>query len=283
MLPETHEITPTEISAASHCATRPKTDSFVSEFQVLLYIWYNCPVSNRPPDVYACTAHAWRVRVRQKLNDTFQYSMWHITFTWRVDRIGYCLIQVYLLAHWFSATRHRPISWVAILSLTIIGKFWYLHCQVSSVTVSVCRNLHPHNNSTASSHIRCGHPRRANLIRYYPLESFRVVMWSCYEDHHSTDNLPWWHMQGTSYINKRWDKWTLIGKFKGGIVFVYAACPADLLSSSVACPRNVNSSRNMTCGTMTCEMNNLEIKWRFFFFFFLSPDVIICGWLGSMH
>lgn len=167
-----------------------------------------------------CTAHAWRVRVRRKLNYTFQDWMWHITFTWRVDWMGYCRIQVYLLAHWFSATRHRSILWVATLSLTIIGRFWYLHCQVSSVIVSGCRYLHPHNNSMVSCHIRCGHPRRANMIRYYPSESFRVVMWSCHEDHHSTDNLPWWHMQGTSYINKCWDKWTLIGRFKGGIVSV---------------------------------------------------------------
>ena len=36
-------------------------------------------------------------------------------------------------------------------------------------------------------------------------------------------------------------------------------------------------NKNMTCGNMTCEMNNLEIKFVF------SPDVILCGWLGSKH
>ena len=35
----------------------------------------------------------------------------------------------------------------------------------------------------------------------------------------------------------------------------------------------------MTCGMMTCEMNNLEIRVKFVF----SPDVILCGWLGSKH
>ena len=143
-----------------------KTDCFVFEFQVLLYAWYNCPVSNRPPDVYVCTSHACSVRVRRKLNYTFLDWMWYITFTWRVDWLGYCRIQVYLLAHWFSATRHRSICWVATVSLTIIGRFWYLHCQVSSVIVSGCRYLHPHNNSMASCHIRCGHPRRANMSCY---------------------------------------------------------------------------------------------------------------------
>ena len=38
-------------------------------------------------------------------------------------------------------------------------------------------------------------------------------------------------------------------------------------------------SKNMTCGTMTCEMNNLEIEWKFVF----SPEVSLCGWLGSKH
>ena len=30
---------------------------------------------------------------------------------------------------------------------------------------------------------------------------------------------------------------------------------------------------------MTCEMNNLAIEWNFVF----SPNVILCGWLGSKH
>ena len=30
---------------------------------------------------------------------------------------------------------------------------------------------------------------------------------------------------------------------------------------------------------MICEMNNLEIEKKFVF----SPDVILCGWLGSKH
>ena len=29
-------------------------------------------------------------------------------------------------------------------------------------------------------------------------------------------------------------------------------------SSRVECPRNINRLKNMTCGMMTCEMNNLE-------------------------
>ena len=150
----------------------------------------------------------------------FQDSRWHITFTWRVDWMGHCRVQVYLLAHWFSATRHKPICLEATLSLIMIGKFWYLHCQVSSVTVSGCRCLHPHSSSMASCHIRCYHPRRVNMISYYPSESLRVVMWSCHEDHHSTDNLLWWHMHDTSYITKYWDKWTPIGQFKGDMVSV---------------------------------------------------------------
>ena len=111
----------------------------------------------------------------------FQDSRWHITFTWHVGWIGYCHVQVYLLAHWFSATRHRPICWEATLSLIIIGKFWYLHCQVSSVTVSGCQYLHLHSNPMASCHIRCCHPRRVNMISYYPSESVRVVMWSFHD------------------------------------------------------------------------------------------------------
>ena len=59
----------------------------------------------------------------------------------------------------------------------MIGKFWYLHCQVSSVTVSGCRYLHLHSNSMASCHIRCCHPRRVNMISYYPSESLRNVTW----------------------------------------------------------------------------------------------------------
>ena len=35
----------------------------------------------------------------------------------------------------------------------------------------------------------------------------------------------------------------------------------------------------MTCGIMTCELNNLEIEWSSVF----SPDVILTGWLGSKH
>ena len=34
----------------------------------------------------------------------------------------------------------------------------------------------------------------------------------------------------------------------------------------------------MTCGMMTCEMNNGD-RMKFVF----SPDVILCGWLGSKH
>ena len=30
---------------------------------------------------------------------------------------------------------------------------------------------------------------------------------------------------------------------------------------------------------MTCEMNDLEIRVKFVF----SPDVILCGWLGSKY
>ena len=157
---------------------------------MLLYIWYNCPVSYRTPGVYACTSHAWKVRQSQTKAELhmIQESSWHITFTWRVDWMGYCRVQVYLLAHWFSATRHRPICWEATLSLTVTGKCWYLHRQVSSVTVSGCRYLHLHSNSMASCHIRCCHPRRVDMISYYPSESLRVVMWSSHEDQQSTDN-----------------------------------------------------------------------------------------------
>ena len=35
----------------------------------------------------------------------------------------------------------------------------------------------------------------------------------------------------------------------------------------------------MICGMMTREMNDLEIRVKFVF----SPDVILCGWLGSKH
>ena len=31
--------------------------------------------------------------------------------------------------------------------------------------------------------------------------------------------------------------------------------------SRVECSRNINRLKNMTCGMMTCEMNNLEIEW----------------------
>ena len=35
--------------------------------------------------------------------------------------------------------------------------------------------------------------------------------------------------------------------------------PAEA-GSRVECPRNINRLKNMTCGMMTCEMNNLEIE-----------------------
>ena len=201
-----------------------QTDWFVSKFQVLLHIWYNSPVSYRTPGVsmHSHRTHGGSDSKAEAELHMFQDSRWHITFTWRVDWMGYCRVQVYLLAHWFSATRHRPICWEATLSLTMTGKCWYLHCQVSSVTVSGCRYLHLHSNSMASSHIRCCHPRQVNMLSYYPSESLRVVMWSCHEDHHSTDNWLWWHiyMHDTSYINKYWDKWTPISQFKGGMVSV---------------------------------------------------------------
>ena len=167
-----------------------QTACFVSEFQVLLHIRYNYPVRYRIPGVYVSTSHAWKVRQSQTKAELhmIQESSWHITFTWRVDWMGHCRVQVYLLAHWFSATRHKPICLEATLSLIMIGKFWYLHCQVSSVTVSGCRCLHPHSSSMASCHIRCYHPRRVNMISYYPSESLRVVMWSSHEDQQSTDN-----------------------------------------------------------------------------------------------
>ena len=56
--------------------------------------------------------------------------------------------------------------------------------------------------------------------------------------------------------------------------------------SPVVCPRDINrlkkkyqkkkkkkSTQNMTCGMMTCEMNNLEIRVKFVF----SLDVILYG------
>ena len=136
---DTRDSTDGDIGCRSlHSETQ--TDCFVSEFQVLLYICYNYPVSYRTPGVLACTSHAWKVRQSQTKAalHMIQDSRWHITFTWRVDRMGYCRVQVYLLAHWFSATRHRPICSEVTLSLTMTGKFWYLYYQVSSVTVSGC-------------------------------------------------------------------------------------------------------------------------------------------------
>ena len=35
----------------------------------------------------------------------------------------------------------------------------------------------------------------------------------------------------------------------------------------------LGACNDMTCGVMTCEMNNLEIRVKFVF----SPDVILCG------
>ena len=43
-----------------------------------------------------------------------------------------------------------------------------------------------------------------------------------------------------------------------------------------ACGIWIGKNNNLTCGMMTCEINNLEIRVKFVF----SPDVILCGWLG---
>ena len=39
------------------------------------------------------------------------------------------------------------------------------------------------------------------------------------------------------------------------------------------------AQKNMTCGMITCEMNNLENGVKFL----SSPDVILSCWLGSKH